>query len=108
MASDARSVFMTASFGFYGNIESFDLARRGLALDAENVGGLRLIPARGAEHRLDVTLFGLFEGYQLVFDRRRINRRFRFRRGRDVAQCARRGGAIDERAGVDDGAADDL
>src|SRR5436305_1496245 len=108
MASDARSVFITASLGFDGNVESFHFARKGLTLDAENIRGLRLIPARRAEHRLDVTLFRLFEGYQLSVRLCRRSSRFWTSRGRDVAQCTRGGGRIDERAGVDDRAADDL
>src|SRR3954466_8726965 len=106
MASDARSVFMTASLWFDGNIESFDFARKGLALDAENVGGLRLIPARCAAHRLDVTLFRRFEGYELVISLYRRCLRSWINGRCDVAQRACRGGRLDERPGVDDRAAD--
>src|SRR4051794_41815550 len=66
MASDANSVFITASSGFERNIESFHFARKGLAFDAENVGGLRLIPARGSQDGNDVTFLRLIERYQPV------------------------------------------
>src|SRR4051812_35484375 len=108
MASDASSVFITAS-RFQRNIESFHFARKGLAFDAENVGRLRLIPAGGAQNTNDVTFLRLIERYEIILGlglRRRGG--FRFRRRRDVAQRARRGDGIDERAGIDNGAADDL
>src|SRR4051794_41942486 len=66
MASDANSVFITASSGFERNIESFHFARKRLAFDAENVGGLRLIPARGSQDGNDVTFLRLIERYQRI------------------------------------------
>src|SRR3954463_124686 len=109
MASDASSVFITASLSFERNIESFDFARKSLAFDAENVGGLRLIPAGRAQDGNDVTFLRLIERYEIILGFR-LRRRdgFWLRGRRDVAQRARRGGGIGERAGVDDGAADDL
>src|SRR4051794_33023589 len=101
MASDASNVFITASWSFERNIESFHLARKGLAFDAENVGGLRLIPAGGVQHGNDVTFLRLIEGNEVVLALGwRGRRRLCVRRRRNVTQRTRRGGGIDERAGV--------
>src|SRR4051794_27234480 len=102
MASDARSVFITASLSFERNIESFHLARKGLSFEAENVGALRLIPAGGAQHGNDVTFLRLIERYEVIFlTCGRGHGRFRIRGWCDVAQRPRRCGSVDERAGVD-------